>query len=194
MLGLFFFSIVIHEVAHGWVADRLGDPTAKLAGRLTLNPLAHIDPIGTVLLPVTLAVLRSPVVFGWAKPVPINAWRLGSPRRDMMWVALAGPAANVGLAAILAALLRVIPSGLDPLLHTVAVLNLFLGAFNLVPIPPLDGSRVLFALAPRVVGQWLIRLEPYGFLLVLLAIWSGLVHRLVWPVVKMMSHLLGVGS
>ena len=196
VLPLFFAALVVHEVSHGWVANRLGDPTAKTLGRLSFNPLRHIDPIGTILLPVLLMATHAPFVFGWAKPVPIDVGRLHSPKRDLVWVGLAGPAANLALAVALAGILRLIhpPVGslLGTLLVSAIIMNLVLGFFNLIPIPPLDGSRVAAGLLPYWGAHWLVVLEPFGFLILIILMWGGLTHRLIWPLVLRALHLLGV--
>lgn len=189
-------ALVCHEVSHGWVAHRLGDPTAHAMGRLSLNPLRHIDPIGTVLVPGVLMLSGSPLVFGWAKPVPISAWQLRHPQRDMIWVGLAGPAANFALAAAVAALLRLghvpMTSWLGALGATAVVINLVLGVFNLLPVPPLDGSRVLFGLLPRPAARLLAALEPFGFLLLILLMMFGVTSRIIWPIVHRLAALLGL--
>ena len=168
-LIIFFSAVIIHEYCHGWVAYKLGDPTAKYAGRLTLNPLEHIDPVGTVLLPLMLVMMRSSFVFGWAKPVPVNFWNLRNPRRDMMWVGLAGPMANFMLAIALSQLLKITPEGIySAFLIQAIMINLIFAVFNLMPIPPLDGSRIVSGLLPdkyaMVYNQW----ERYGVIIVFL--------------------------
>ncbi len=152
-IAAFFVVIVVHEVAHGYVAYCLGDPTAKDAGRLTLNPVAHIDPVGTLLLPALLIMSHSPVVFGWAKPVPVNPHNFRDPRRGMLLTSLAGPAANFILAVIFSIIFKL---GLFPQYSVLwafllmgILISLVLGIFNLIPIPPLDGSQILFALLPQ---------------------------------------------
>lgn len=198
VLPIFFTALVVHEVSHGWVANRLGDPTAKTLGRLSFNPLRHIDPIGTLLLPALLMVTRAPIIFGWAKPVPIDVGRLHSPKRDLVWVGLAGPAANFALAVGLAALLRLthlsVGSFLGTLLVSAVMMNLVLGFFNLIPIPPLDGSRVAVGLLPYWIAHWFVMLEPFGFLILLILMWGGLTHRVIWPLVIRTLYLLGVGG
>ena len=183
------FAMVLHEYAHGWVADKCGDSTAKAHGRLTLNPLAHIDPFGTIIVPVLCLMLPGSFLLGWAKPVPIDPRNMRQPRRDMALVAAAGPGMNfllaVGSAVLLAVLLSMDPSLLSgngmpdeerstgamillPLavmaLYSVLV-NVFLGIFNLLPIPPLDGGRIMVSVLPARPALALARLEPYGMMI-----------------------------
>ena len=178
------------------VAYKLGDPTAKYAGRLTLNPLVHIDPIGTLFLPGFLVLLNSPVVLGWAKPVPVNFSNLYHPKRDMIWVGLAGPAANIALAILFSWLIR-LPviaqsAGLSSLCALAVLINLVLAVFNAVPIPPLDGSRILTGLLPPRQARILLALEPFGFLILILLVWLKVLDRVVWPIVLFLASLLGV--
>ena len=191
-------AIVFHEVSHGWVANAFGDPTARDLGRLSLNPVRHLDPIGTVALPLVLAVSGAPV-FGWAKPVPVVAAKLRHPRPQMMMVALAGPGINLALALLSAIALAVIPDTGGPAAAFVAanllnflVINVFLAVFNLLPVPPFDGGHVVEGLLPRpLVGAWQ-RLGRFAFpilillLLVLPMIWpeANVVERLVVPPVR----------
>ena len=163
------FSVVIHEVAHGAVANSLGDPTAKYAGRLTLNPLKHFDWVGSFFLPLLLTLLRSPFIFGWAKPVPINPYNFRDQKYGQVKVAVAGVAANFALAAIFGLILRFWPVILDPvsagfytLAQSVVIINLGLAVFNLIPIPPLDGSHILFAFLPPSQTDFKIFLQKYG--------------------------------
>ncbi len=193
-------AIVLHEVAHGWVADRLGDDTARWMGRLTLNPLKHIDPVGTVLVPLMLVVFGSPIIFGYAKPVPINFRKLHHPKRDMVWVALAGPATNILLAlastALLAAILS-LPADMEWLVTPVAsmcqasiLINLVLSIFNLIPLPPLDGGRVAVGLLPGRLAYQLSRLEPYGFVIIVGLLFMGVLQHLIGPAVMGSANFL----
>lgn len=168
------FAITLHEAAHGYVANMLGDDTAKRMGRLSMNPARHIDPFGTVLLPLLLFAMRSPFLFGYAKPVPVNAMRLANPRRGMMWVALAGPGINLGLAILSGALFHVVallPAMTQEwlilnLIHSIQI-NLLLALFNMLPIPPLDGGRVAVGLLPEPLAMRLARIEPYGMFILI---------------------------
>lgn len=173
-IGILMFSIVLHEVAHGYAAEMLGDPTARMAGRLTLNPLRHLDPFGSVIIPALLVVTQSPILFGYAKPVPYNPYNLfKSPRFGEAIVAGAGPATNLALAALAGAVVRFSPAlGVsEPFLEVLffaVYINIFLALFNLIPIPPLDGSKVLGAILPGSLGRAYealrMRFEQYGLL------------------------------
>lgn len=194
-------AIVFHEVAHGWVANMLGDPTAKELKRLSLNPLRHVDLIGTIILPGALALAGAPV-FGWAKPVPVNARRLDNPRQGMMLVAAAGPATNLALALIGAVLVGLLLpedaklgeplSILGVALFTFISINLFLALFNLIPLPPFDGSHIVEGLLPDNAARAYGRLRPYGlpllFLLLLVIPWLfpelGIVEKVIVPPVQ----------
>jgi len=180
-------AITFHEVAHGVVADKLGDPTARLAGRLTLNPLAHLDPIGALMFIVAK--------FGWAKPVPVNPHNLRHPLRDMVWVAAAGPTANLLLAAASLLTFRW-SAGLDFPMVTVPlrevarwsyIINLNLAAFNLIPIPPLDGSQILKGFLPRRALVSYERFEPYGFIVLVLFLMSGVSGAVLGPLVGILA-------
>lgn len=190
---IFIYAIILHECAHGWVAHKLGDPTAKTLGRLTLNPLKHIDPVGTVILPAMLFYFHSPVMFGWAKPVPVNFLSLRNPKRDMMWVGIAGPIVNVALAVLFSLLLKLNLSASNlKVAESAIVINLVLAIFNMIPIPPLDGSRLVMGLLPRGIAIRYAQLERYGMFLVLLLLYAGLFDTLVWPIVQSLAKILGV--
>lgn len=169
------FAITLHEAAHGWVADKLGDDTARRLGRVTANPLKHVDPFGTFVLPGLLILLKSPFVFGWAKPVPVAFHRLREPKRDMVLVAAAGPAVNL-LQAVVAAwgmhLTDLPPEWIGGWLHqnlnNAVIANIFLAAFNLLPLPPLDGGRILTGLLPAPLAWRFARIERLGLLILLL--------------------------
>ena len=162
---ILFFAVVVHEYAHGWVAYKLGDPTAKMAGRLTLNPIMHVDPVGTIFLPGVLIALRllglNTFLFGWAKPIPVNFSRLRNPRRDMVLVALAGPAVNILMAVAVSQLTRLpLPLEVYKFVEAAVFINLLLAIFNMRPIPPLDGSRLAMGRLPKELGVPYSRLEP----------------------------------
>ena len=186
------FSIVFHEVAHGYAAYRLGDPTAKDSKRLTLNPLAHIDPVGSVLLPLILVLTQSSVLFGWAKPVPFNPGYFRDAKKGMMIVGAAGPVANLALAAIAAVALRLFPFGgvIAFFLINVCIINVILAVFNLIPIPPLDGSRIVIGLLPPGLVQSYLKLERYGFLIIFGLLWLGALDYLIWPLAGGLLRLL----
>ena len=195
--GLLLLAMSVHECAHGWVAFKLGDNTAKSLGRLTLNPLAHIDPFGTVILPLLIFIASGGrFIFGAAKPVPINYLSLRNPRRDMLWIGLSGPVANLLFAIALSIVLPLF-AFMGPvfsfILQMLIIINVVLGIFNLIPIPPLDGSRIVMGLLPRDLAYKYSRIEPYGFFIIMLLIMLGLFQALVWPMVGLILNLLGVG-
>jgi len=173
-LAILLISVVIHEVSHGWIANYLGDPTAKYAGRLTLNPIKHLDLWGSFLIPISLLIIGSPILFGYAKPVPYNPFNLKNKKWGPAMVAIAGPASNLIIAILFGLTLRFIPFGQSlymqnfvQIMAYIVLLNLLLAVFNLVPIPPLDGSKILFALLPYKYQQLSFQLERYGMILVL---------------------------
>ncbi len=194
------FAVVLHEVAHGWVADKLGDDTARWMGRLTLNPLKHIDPVGTLLIPIALLVMQSPFLFGYAKPVPINWRKLRNPKRDMVLVALAGPLTNLALALLSTAVLMlavIMPESMlwftKPLAlmcQASIIINLVLFIFNLLPFPPLDGGRVAVGLLPGPMAYQLSKLERYGFIIIVVLLVLGWLQAIIGPIVMGGSQLL----
>ncbi|CAC9989915.1 FIG004556: membrane metalloprotease [uncultured Gammaproteobacteria bacterium] len=191
------FAITVHEFAHGWVANQRGDSTARMLGRLTLNPIKHIDPVGTILMPAILFFTGSPFLFGWAKPVPINFNALKSPKQDMILVALAGPVSNF-IMALLWLLVIVFALNLQSQLlidmaHFGIAINLVLGVFNLLPLPPLDGSRVVSALLPNHLAYRYNKLEAYGLYILLGLLFLGIFERVILPVVNfILNYLLGL--
>jgi Zn-dependent protease len=191
-------AVVCHEVAHGWVANRLGDPTAAKMGRLTLNPWRHVDPLGTIVVPLALIVVGSQFIFGWAKPVPVNFLNLHNPRRDMVKVALAGPLTNLVLAVVSAAFAHALFAlGFDLSSFTLSLavasvlINLVLAVLNMMPVLPLDGGRVVAGLLPRGPAIAFARLERYGLLVVALLLFSGVLGKILGPVVGFLLMLLG---
>jgi len=189
-------SVVIHEVSHGLIAHRLGDNTAKDMGRLTLNPIKHLDFFGSFLFPLVLVLFGSPVLFGWAKPVPYNPYNLKDPQKGGGLIAIAGPVSNILVAVIFGFILKIfliagiISSAAIIFFQIIILINISLAIFNLVPIPPLDGSKVLFAFLPRRYMKVQILLEQFGFMLLLLFVFFGI--RLIQPVIlKIFAFLAG---
>ncbi len=178
---IFLFSAILHEISHGWVANYLGDPTAKMAGRLSLNPLKHLDPIGSVLLPLMLILLNSRIIFGWAKPVPINPFNFRDKKYGSLKVAAAGPLANILVAVVFGLLIRFLPwasfsfssslvTNLILAFGFIVWVNLLLAIFNLIPVPPLDGSHILFAFLPAKFNTLKVFLIRYGFFILIFLI------------------------
>lgn len=188
-------AITVHEAAHGYVARHFGDDTAHVAGRITLNPLKHIDPIGTIVVPLMMAVL-SPFVFGWAKPVPVNFGRLRHPKRDMIWVAAAGPGSNLVMAILwlLFAKALVLLGMREQFFLMVAAagiqVNLMLMALNLLPVPPLDGGRILVGVLPHRLAWQVARVEPYGFVILLVLLFTNTLGFFVQPFLRFGSTVL----
>lgn len=187
-------ALTIHEAAHAWTADRLGDPTARLLGRVSLNPIVHIDPIGTILLPL-LAIFSGLPILGWAKPVPVNISRLRHHRRDFMIVAAAGPASNLLQAFVIAGVFRTLydPSASDLLpaiLKDAVTTNLILAFFNLIPIPPLDGGNVLAGLVPEGAARVIDQVRQFGFIALYALMLSGILTELIMPPTVFFYRLL----
>jgi Zn-dependent protease len=215
-LFVILFAITVHEAAHGWAAFKLGDPTAKVMGRITLNPIAHIDPIGTILLPVLLVIMRAPP-FGWAKPVPVNPLNFRNPRRDNLLVSAAGPLSNFGVATACMIILLFLKTanpgvnsflrsylsgytrltagfhpleGLAIILFWAIFLNVFLAVFNLIPIPPLDGSGILMGVISEEAARKYDRIRPFGFIIVLALLYTGVLQIILRPIQILIMMML----
>jgi Zn-dependent protease len=184
----FLYSVILHEVAHGWVANRMGDPTAKWMGRLSLNPLKHLDPIGTLMLFL--------VGFGWAKPVPVNFSNIADVRKGLIFVSSAGIAVNILLAFVSELFFRLFPTapaGIEAeFFYYLGGINITLAALNLIPIPPLDGSKILMGIAPKESRYALARLEPYGFFIIIGLLYLGLLDPLIHFIRYLIASLIGM--
>jgi Zn-dependent protease len=196
------FAITLHEAAHGYVAKHFGDLTAYWQGRVSLNPLRHIDPVGTVALPLVLLVLSKlfggGIIFGWAKPVPVNFANLRHPKRDMLWVAAAGPLSNLAMAFAWALALKAglaLPDSAYALPLALmgaagVFFNVIIMVLNLVPLPPLDGGRILVSLLPHRLAQVVMRIEPYGFLILIVLLFTGVLGFVLWPAIRLTMGLI----
>jgi Zn-dependent protease len=190
------YSIILHEIAHGKVAELMGDSTAKMYGRLTLNPLPHIDPFG-IILPILLIMIGAPIVFGWAKPVPINPYNFHNYRQGIIWVSAAGILTNFFVAWILATMLKLIPNNPSDFVYLVQQvldygihINIVLAIFNLIPIPPLDGSKLASMFLPYEQAAAIQRLEPYSFLILILILTFPPTQEILWLLVNLVYNLM----
>ncbi len=197
------FAITLHEAAHGYVARHFGDLTAEKAGRISLNPLKHIDPFGTILLPlmmflVSKLLMGNGLLFGWAKPVPVNFNQLRQPKKNMLWVAAAGPGANLLMAFFWAAIIKFgisIPDGIyvkPMILMGIAGIdiNVILMVLNLLPLPPLDGGRIVVSLLPNKLAWKFAQIEPYGFVILLVLLVSGMLGVVLWPLITITKQII----
>lgn len=191
---ILLFSAVVHEVSHGLMAEKLGDSTARDEGRITLNPIPHIDPFGSILLPFMLLAVGSPIIFGAAKPVPVDFSNLHPKKLGMALVALAGPLSNYLLAILFIVILKFgLAQGVaEPILRLAALINIVLGTFNLIPIPPLDGSKILASFAPDDWAYTILSWERYGFIIVIIFLYLGLLDLVLWPVVRLFTRVFGI--
>jgi Zn-dependent protease len=192
MAVVLLFSIIIHEVAHGYVALLNGDPTARMLGRITLNPVPHIDVVGTIILPLLLLISHAGILFGWAKPVPVNPLNFRNYRWGEFAVSAAGPVSNLVLASLFAMVLRMELGnpGLTQMAYFGVSINIFLALFNLVPIPPLDGSHILALVLPRELARLYDHLQPIGFILILILFYTGILSAIIMPIYRQIAILM----
>ncbi|EKE01142.1 MAG: peptidase M50 [uncultured bacterium] len=195
------FAVTIHEVAHGYIADLLGDKTARVLGRLTLNPVKHIDIFGTIVIPILLLLLNTGIILGWAKPVPVNIHNFKNPRRDMALVALAGPMSNFIMALMWATIAKIgsvllqqdFPGALA--IYTMGgagiAINLMLMVLNLLPIPPLDGSHIVAGVLPRMIALRYEQIAPFGFVILIVLLYIGAINTILSPIIGMLYSLIG---
>lgn len=190
------FAITVHEAAHGYVAKYFGDLTADRMGRISLNPLKHIDPFGTILLPA-LTVMLGGILFGWAKPVPVNFANLRNPKEDMLWVAAAGPAANLVMAIFWALMIKLSISMPETIAYPLALMgnagvtiNIVLMVLNLLPLPPLDGGRIAVSLLPHDLAQPFAQIERYGFIILIALLFTGVLGKILMPVIGLVNSLI----
>ncbi|MCX5751176.1 MAG: site-2 protease family protein [Candidatus Saganbacteria bacterium] len=196
LIFIFIYSIILHEIAHAKVAEMMGDPTARMYGRITLNPIPHLDLFGT-LLPLVLMMSGSPIVFGWAKPVPINAYNFRDQKKGILYVSAAGIIANLFVAWFLATILKFMPHSGSSLFYYISealnygvLINVILAVFNLLPIPPLDGSKILEQLLPYEYAQYIYRMEQFGFFILILVLMFPPTQTLLWSVVNALYSIL----
>ncbi len=193
-LAIVLFSLIIHEVMHGVVAEKLGDDTARDAGRITLNPIPHIDPFGSILLPGFLLFIGSPFVLGAAKPVPVNFNNLRNPKSGMALVSIAGPMSNFVLAILFALPITfgLLEGPMADIWTKAALINMVLAVFNLLPIPPLDGSKILASLLPEKAMYWILSMEQYGFIIVIALLFTGVLQQILAPILFLFAIVMGL--
>ena len=192
MAIVLLFSVIVHEVAHGYVALLNGDPTAKIMGRITLNPVPHIDPVGTIILPLLLLMTHAGILFGWAKPVPVNPLNYRNYRWGEFAVSAAGPVSNLALAVLFSVLVRLGLNnpGLMQMAYFGVSINIFLALFNLIPIPPLDGSHILALFLPRELARLYAYLQPVGFILILILFYTGIMGAIIMPLYRQIALIM----
>ncbi len=190
------FAITVHEAAHGYAAKHFGDMTAYNAGRITLNPLKHIDPFGTILLPA-LTIMLGGILFGWAKPVPVDFSRLRNPKKDMLWVAAAGPASNFVMAIFWAMVFKLSSTAPDAFVYPLALMakagisiNIVLMVLNLLPLPPLDGGRIAVSLLPHDLARQFSQVERYGFIILIVLLFTGILGKILDPLIRLVYALI----